>query len=138
MACWLIKTEPGEYSWQDLVRDGKAAWTGVRNYQARNNLRAMAVGDHCFVYHSVDPKEVVGVARVVKASYPDPTTEGGDWSCVDVAPDRELKRPVTLAAIKADGLLKGMALVRNSRLSVSPVTSAERDRILRLGGLKRA
>lgn len=136
MASWLIKTEPGEYSWQDLQRDGKAAWTGVRNYQARNNLRAMKRGDLCLVYHSVDPREVVGVAKVTRAVYADPTAEEGDWSCVDVEPTFALKVPVTLAQIKADPLLKTMALVRNSRLSVSPVTASERDRILRLGGVR--
>lgn len=138
MASWLIKTEPGAYSWQDLQRDGKTAWTGVRNYQARNNLRAMKRGDLCLVYHSVDPKEVVGVAEVTRAAYADPTSEEGDWSCVDVEPTFALKVPVTLAQIKADPLLKAMALVRNSRLSVSPVTPAERDRILRLGGVRRS
>ena len=133
MASWLIKTEPGEYGWADLLSDGRTAWTGVRNFQARNNLRAMRRGDQCLVYHSVDAKEAVGVARVVKPAYADPTAEEGDWSCVDVAPAFALKKPVTLAQIKADPLLKDMALVRNSRLSVSPVTQTEFERILRLG-----
>ncbi len=137
MACWLIKTEPGEYAWDDLVRDGRTVWTGVRNFQARNNLRAMKRGDPCLVYHSVAAREIVGVAKVAKAAYPDPTAKEGDWSCVDVVPAFSLKRPVTLAQIKADPRLRAMALVRNSRLSVSPVTQAESSRILELGGLPR-
>jgi predicted RNA-binding protein with PUA-like domain len=133
MAFWLIKTEPGEYGWPDLVRDERTAWTGVRNFQARNNLRAMKRGDRCLVYHSVDAKEVVGVAEVVRTAYPDPTAKDGDWSCVDVAAVCPLPRPVTLAQIKAEARLKAMALVRNSRLSVSPVTETEFKRILALG-----
>lgn len=135
MSYWLIKSDPEEYGWKDLVREGRTAWTGVRNAQARNNLRAMKAGDLCLVYHSVDPREVVGVAKVVRAAYPDPTALGGDWSCVDVAPDRALARAVTLAVIRKDPALAGMALVRQSRLSVSPVAPAEFRRILKLGGL---
>ncbi len=134
MAYWLIKTEPEEYAWADLGRDKKAAWTGVRNFAARNNLRAMKPGDLCFVYHSMSEKAVVGVAVVERAAYPDPTATEGDWSCVDVAPAHGLKRPVTLDEIKGTKALAAMELLRQSRLSVCPVTKAEFDRILKLGG----
>ena len=135
MAHWLVKTEPGEYSWEDLVREGRTAWTGVRNFQARNNLRAMKAGDLCLVYHSGDPKEVVGVAKVARAAYPDPTAAEGDWSCVDLVPERALKRPVALSEMKGDRALGGMTLLRHTRLSVSPVTKAEFLRVRKLGGL---
>ena len=135
MAHWLVKTEPGEYSWEDLVREGRTAWTGVRNFQARNNLRAMKAGDLCLVYHSGDPKEVVGVAKVARAAYPDPTAAEGDWSCVDLVPERALKRPVALGEMKGDRALGGMTLLRHTRLSVSPVTKAEFLRVRKLGGL---
>lgn len=134
MACWLVKTEPSAYAWADLVRDKKTAWTGVRNFLARNNLRAMAKGDLCLVYHSVSEKAVVGVARVVRAAYPDPTAQDGDWSCVDLAPAFAFNSPVTLARIKADPALRDMVLLRQSRLSVCPVTQAEYQRIAELGG----
>jgi len=134
MACWLVKTEPSAYAWADLVRDEKTAWTGVRNFAARNNLRAMAKGDLCLVYHSMTEKAVVAVAKVVKMAYADPTAEEGDWSCVDVAPVFSLKRPVSLEQIKGDLLLRDMAIVRQSRLSVCPVTRAEYARVLELGG----
>ncbi len=134
MSYWLIKTEPEEYSWADLLRDKKAAWTGVRNFAARNNLRAMAKGDLCLVYHSMTEKAVVGVAKVVRTAYSDPTATEGDWSCVDVAPVFSLKRPVSLEQIKGDLLLRDMAILRQSRLSVAPVTRAEYERVLELGG----
>ncbi len=134
MAYWLIKTEPEEYSWSDLVKDKKTAWTGVRNFLARNNLRAMKPGDLCLLYHSMSEKAVVGVAQVKRAAYPDPTAAEGDWSCVDVAPVHGLKQPVTLQEIKADTALVAMELLRQSRLSVCPVAKAEFDRILKLGG----
>jgi predicted RNA-binding protein with PUA-like domain len=134
MAHWLIKTEPEEYSWPDLRRDRKTAWTGVRNFQARNNLRAMERGDLCLVYHSMSEKAVVGVARVTKPAYPDPTATEGDWSCVDVVPVAALKRPVGLDQIKSDPRLASMAILRQSRLSVTPVTEAEYRRVLELGG----
>jgi predicted RNA-binding protein with PUA-like domain len=134
MAHWLIKTEPEEYSWPDLRRDRKTAWTGVRNFQARNNLRAMERGDLCLVYHSMSEKAVVGVARVTKPAYPDPTATEGDWSCVDVVPVASLKRPVGLDQIKSDPRLASMAILRQSRLSVTPVTEAEYRRVLELGG----
>jgi predicted RNA-binding protein with PUA-like domain len=134
MAHWLIKTEPEEYSWADLERDRKAAWTGVRNFAARNNLRAMAKGDLCLFYHSMSEKAVVGVAQVARTAYPDPTAAEGDWSSVDVKPAFALERPVTLVQIKADKSLAGMELLRQSRLSVCPVTKAEYARIVKLGG----
>jgi predicted RNA-binding protein with PUA-like domain len=129
---WLVKSEPSSYSWTNLVADGKTAWTGVRNYTARNNLRAMKKGDAVFYYHSVEGKEIVGVATVVREAYPDPTAKDGDWSAVDVAPEKALPKPVTLDAIKANPKLKEMALLRLSRLSVQPVTSAQFDEILRM------
>ena len=129
---WLVKQEPSAYSWADLVKDGKTQWTGVRNYTARNNLRAMRKGDAVFFYHSVVGKEVVGIAKVVREAYADPTATEGDWSAVDVAPEKELPRPVTLDEIKLNPKLKEMALLRLSRLSVQPVTSAEFQEILRM------
>ena len=133
MNYWLAKSEPEAYSWTQLVRDGRTAWTGVRNFQARNNLRAMKTGDHVFFYHSVSDKQVVGVARVVKTAYSDPTATDGDWACVDLAPVKPLKTPVSLAAIKADAVLKEMPLVRQSRLSVTPMTAVQAERLNRLG-----
>jgi predicted RNA-binding protein with PUA-like domain len=130
---WLLKTEPEAYGWEDLLRDGRTPWDGVRNYQARNNLREMRKGDRALFYHSVGPREVVGVVRVARESYPDPTTDDERWVAVDVVPEKALKHPVKLAEIKADAKLGEMALVRNSRLSVSPVTREQFDTILRLG-----
>ena len=134
MACWLVKQEPSAYSWTDFVRDGQTSWTGVRNYTARNNLRAMSEGDDLLFYHSVTDKAVVGTAQVVRTAYPDPTAKEGDWVAVDVAPASALKRPVTLDEIKSNPKLKSMALLRLSRLSVQPVTAAEFREIVRLGG----
>src|SRR3954467_4585570 len=111
---WLVKQEPEAYSWSDFVKDGKATWTGVRNFQARNNLRDMKKGDPVLYYHSVSEKQVVGLARVAKESYADPTATEGDWSVVDLAPVKSLARPVSLAAIKADNLLKDLPLIRQS------------------------
>lgn len=137
MQYWLVKQEPGDYSWSDLEKDGRTAWTGVRNFQARSNLRAMKKGDLAFFYHSGDEKQVVGVATVVKEAYPDPTGPAAeDWSAVDVAPVKALKQPVTLAEIKGQKQLQDMKLVRQSRLSVSPVTSAQFEQILRMGETK--
>ena len=133
MNYWLAKSEPAAYSWTQFVLDGRTAWTGVRNFQARNNLRAMKTGDHVFFYHSVSDKQIVGVAQVVKAAYPDPTATDGDWACVDLAPVKPLKMPVSLAAIKADAVLQEMPLVRQSRLSVTPVTAVQAERLSRLG-----
>ncbi|MEY2499769.1 MAG: hypothetical protein QOI07_103 [Verrucomicrobiota bacterium] len=129
---WLVKSEPSAYSWANLVADGKTAWTGVRNYTARNNLRAMKKGDAVFYYHSVEGKEIVGVARVVREAYPDPTAKEGDWSAVDIAPEKALPKAVTLEAIKRNPKLKEMALLRLSRLSVQPVTSEQFDEVVRM------
>jgi predicted RNA-binding protein with PUA-like domain len=131
--CWLVKSEPSAYSWNDLVADGKTAWTGVRNFTARNNLRAMRKGDAVLFYHSVVGKEVVGIAKVVKEAYPDPTAKEGDWSAVDLAPEKPLAQPVTLEAIKRNPKMKEMALLRLSRLSVQPVTAGQFDELVRLG-----
>lgn len=136
MNYWLVKQEPEDYSWDTFVRDGKTAWTGVRNFTARNNLRAMRKGDRVFYYHSGGPKEVVGIARLEKEAYPDSTAKEGDWVAVDLVPFKPLKRPVTLSAIKSDRLLKGMVFARQSRLSVSPVTEEQFHRVLELGETK--
>lgn len=132
MKYWLVKQEPTAYSWDDFVRDGKTAWTGVRNFQARINLRAMAKGDTVLFYHSVVGKCVVGQAEVVREAYADPTAEEGDWVCVDLKPAKPLKRPVTLEEIKSDKVLENFPLIRQSRLSVMPVTAAEYRAILAL------
>ena len=126
---WLVKSEPSAYSWENLVADGKTGWTGVRNYTARNNLRAMRKGDAVFFYHSVVGKEIVGIAKVLREAYPDPTAKEGDWSAVDIAPEKPLPKPVMLDEIKHNPKLKEMALLRLSRLSVQPVTSAQFDEI---------
>ena len=133
---WLVKQEPAEYAWSALVKDGGTAWTGVRNFQARNNLRAMKRGDIVLYYHSGAEKMVVGVARVAREPYPDPTATEGDWLAVDLAPLKAVLKPVTLAQIKADTILRQMALVRQSRLSVSPVTAEQAARLLRLAQTK--
>ena len=133
---WLVKTEPESYSWSDFVKDGRAAWTGVRNFQARNNLRAMKRDDLVFFYHSVTDKHVAGLARVDREFYPDSTATEGDWSAVDLVPVKAIARPVTLDAIKADKVLKDMLLVRHSRLSVSPLTEEQFARVLKLGETK--
>jgi predicted RNA-binding protein with PUA-like domain len=122
MAYWLIKSEPSAYSWDQLVKDKKTSWTGVRNFQAQINLKAMKVGDRCFFYHSGEGKEIVGIAEVAKAAYPDATDKDGKAIAVDVKAVEPVKHPVTLAAIKADPKFKEMKLVRQSRLSVSPVS----------------
>jgi predicted RNA-binding protein with PUA-like domain len=125
MAYWLLKSEPFVFGYDDLVRDGSTRWEGVRNYAARNHLRAMRAGDLCLFYHSNEGLACVGLARVVREHYPDATAEKGDWSCVDVEPVRALVRPVTLAEIKAHPGLQQLGLVRNGRLSVMPVTAEE-------------
>lgn len=136
MNYWLVKSEPAAYAWNQFVQDGGTAWTGVRNFTARLNLRAMQRGDLVCFYHSVTGKEVVGVAKVTKAAYPDATAKEGDWSCVDLAPVKPLVQPVSLEVIKADALLKGIPLVRQSRLSVSALTKEQFTRLLTLGGTK--
>jgi len=131
---WLAKSEPESYSWDNLLRDGKTAWTGVRNFQARNYLRAMKTGDLVAFYHSVTEKQIVGIAKVVAEAYPDKTAKEGDWSAVDFAPLKPLRTPVTLAQIKSDPALNNMALLRQSRLSVTPLSDPEYRRILELAG----
>jgi predicted RNA-binding protein with PUA-like domain len=133
---WLVKQEPESYSWADFVKEGNAAWTGIRNFQARNNLRAMTKGDPVLFYHSGESKEIVGIARVGKEAYPDPTATEGDWSGVDLAPVKALKKPVSREVIKADNALKDILLIRNSRLSAMPLTEAQFNRILALGQTK--
>ncbi len=132
MNYWLIKSEPGTYSWDDFVKLGRDHWDGVRNFKARNNIKQMKVGDVCFFYHSVTEKAIVGLAEVVKEYYPDPTTDDHRWYVMDVVPLRKLKRPITLAEVKADGRLDQMKLVTHSRLSVQPVTEEEYGIILEL------
>jgi predicted RNA-binding protein with PUA-like domain len=134
MQHWIVKSEPETYSWSQLVADGRTAWTGVRNFAARNHLRAMKKGDAVFFYHSGEDKAVVGIARLEKASYADPTAKEGDWSCVDIVPVKPLAKAVTLAQIKGDKILKEMVLAKQSRLSVSPVTKEQFDRLLQLAG----
>ncbi len=133
---WLMKSEPNVYPFEKLVEDGRTYWDGVRNYEARNNLRAMKKGDLAFFYHSNIGKEIVGIMKVVGEAYPDPTAPGEDWSVVDVAPVVAMKKPVSLAMIKKDDALQTMALLRRSRLSVVPVTKEEFERILELGETK--
>lgn len=133
MQHFLMKSEPDAYGWDQLVAEKRGRWDGVRNHRARNNLRAMAVGDLALFYHSVKGREVAGVMRVVKAAYPDPTAEDGDWVCVEVEPVVALKERVTLATIKADVALAEMELVKISRLSVCAVTAKEFKHILKLG-----
>ena len=129
---WLVKSEPDAYSWNDLVKEKKTSWTGVRNFKARNNLRSMRVGDEVLFYHSVTDKAVVGIAKVVRVAYPDRTAKEGDWSTVDLAPVKQLRHPVSLEQIKAAPRLKNISLVRQSRLSVHALTSAEFREIVKL------
>lgn len=129
---WLVKQEPSAYSWDDFVREGKTSWTGVRNFTARNNLRSMRVNDEVLFYHSVVDKAVVGIGRVIRAAYPDRTAKEGNWSAVDLAPLKPLRRPVNLEQIKANTSLKNMSLVRQSRLSVHALSGAEFRKIVAL------
>lgn len=133
---WLVKQEPEAYSWQTFVKDRRTDWTGVRNFAARLNLRAMKAGDLVLFYESVGPKEVVGIARVSKEAFPDPTVEPGegDWSAVELEAVAALKQSVPLAAIKASAPLKDIPLIRQSRLSVMPLTKPQYDAIVKLGG----
>lgn len=135
MNYWLIKSEPFKYSWEQFLKDKKTFWDGVRNYAARNNLKAMKKGDLVFFYHSNEGLNIVGIAKVVKEAYQDPTTEETAWVAVDFAPHKTLKKPVSLADIKEDKLLKDMQLVKLQRLSVSVVKPEEFDRICLLGGM---
>jgi predicted RNA-binding protein with PUA-like domain len=134
MAYWLVKSEPSAYSFEQLVNDKQTAWTGVRNYSARIHLKAMKKGDEVLYYHSNEGVEIVGIAKVIKEYYQDPTTEDTNWVAVDIKPVRKLKKPVTLAVVKADNRLAEMALVRLGRLSVQPVTEAEWKIVMELAG----
>ena len=134
MAYWLIKSEPSAYSWDQLVKDKKTSWTGVRNFQAQINLKAMKTGDRAFFYHSGEGKEIVGIAEVVKTAYPDSTDKEGKSVTVDFKAAEPVKKKVTLAEIKADAKFKEMKLVRQSRLSVSPVTAKEWATVLAMAG----
>lgn len=136
MNYWLVKQEPEDYSWSKFVKEGCTAWTGVRNFQARNNLRAMKPGDLVFFYHSGEEKSVVGLARVAEEAYSDPTANEGDWSAVDLAPVKSLLKPVALSEIKTDKVLREMILVKQSRLSVSPLTRVQFSRLLVLAETK--
>lgn len=128
MSYWLVKTEPDTYSWDDLVKDKKTTWDGVRNFQARSNLKAMKKGDVVFIYHTGDEKAVIGRAKVLKEHYPDPADKA--WVVIDLAPEKKLKKPVSLSEIKAEKRLANMVLVRASRLSVQPVKDEEYDFII--------
>lgn len=130
---WLVKSEPVKYSWEKFNKDGRTFWDGVRNYQARNNLRNMREGDLVLFYHSNDGKNVVGIAKVVKEAYQDPTTSDPNWVVVDLAPVQSLKNPVSLEQIKAEERLKDISLVRQGRLSVMPLKATEFDKILEMG-----
>ncbi len=136
MNYWLVKSEPDAFSWDQQVANGTEPWTGVRNYMARNNLRAMAKGDLAFFYHSNIGKQIVGVVKVARAAYPDPTATEGDWSCVDMKAVGPFKTPVTLAQMKVDPALEGFSLLRFSRLSVAPVEAIHWRHICALGGYK--
>ncbi len=136
MQYWLVKQEPEKYPWAQFIKDKGTYWDGVRNYQARNNLRAMKKGDQVMYYHSVSEKAVVGVARVTGEAYPDPTAKEGDWSVVDLKPVKALANAVSLAQIKTDSKLVEIALIKQSRLSVMSLSAAEFKRILQLGQTK--
>jgi predicted RNA-binding protein with PUA-like domain len=133
---WLVKQEPEDYSWDDLVRDKKTAWTGVRNFQARNNLRNMNTGDAVLFYHSGKEKSVVAIAEVAKAAYPDPTADDDSWIAVDIKPVKRLPKPVRLTDIRANAKLNNLLLVKQSRLSVMPVSKEDFDEIVKMSGKK--
>ena len=133
MNYWLMKTEPETFSWDALVKDGKTTWDGVRNYAARNNMRAMKKGDSVLIYHSVTGKAIVGIGKISKEAFPDPSADDDTWSAVEVKPDKKIKNPVTLEQIKAEKTLKDMWIVKVGRLSVTPVTKAEFNKILAMG-----
>jgi predicted RNA-binding protein with PUA-like domain len=129
---WLVKQEPSSYSWSDFVAEGQTSWTGVRNYTARNNLRRMEKNDEVLFYHSGEDKAVVGIAKVIRTAYPDSTAKEGDWSAIDLVPVKPLRRPVTLREIKSHSPLKGIPLVRQSRLSVMPLAESEFREIVKM------
>jgi predicted RNA-binding protein with PUA-like domain len=133
MAYWLMKTEPGTWSWDDQVRDGVAEWDGVRNYQASNNMKAMRIGDRVFFYHSVNEKRIVGIAEVAREYYPDPTDASGRFGMVDVKALMPMNKPVSLADIKGEPKLQDLSLIRQSRLSVMPIDDAAWELICRMG-----
>jgi predicted RNA-binding protein with PUA-like domain len=135
MNYWLIKSEPFKYSWEQFEKDGKTFWDGVRNNAARLHLKSMKKGDQAFFYHSNEGLEIVGIAKVVKEAYQDPTDDEGGWVCVDIKPVKKLKRPVSMKEIKTEPRLKNMALLRLSRLSVQPVTQEEWDKVLEMSEL---
>ncbi|HWI28766.1 MAG TPA: EVE domain-containing protein [Stellaceae bacterium] len=136
MRHWLLKSEPSAYSWEQLLKDGRTEWSGVRNHQAAANLKAMKRGDHAFFYHSGEGKEIVGIAEIAKEAYPDPSDKEGRFVMVDVKPVEPVKTPVTLAAIKAEKQLADFALVRQSRLSVVPVSAEEWRLVCKMAGVK--
>lgn len=136
MAYWLAKSEPSTYSWDDLVKEKQTCWSGIRNYAARIHMRNMKKGDEVFFYHSNEGVEIVGIAKVIKEAYPDPTTDDERWVAVDLKPVRKLKNPVTLDAIKKETRLKEMALVRISRLSLQPVSDEEWEIVMKMAGEK--
>lgn len=133
MQYWLVKSEPAAYSWEQFIREGKVVWDGVRNYQARNNLREMKKGDLVMFYHSISGKQVMGIARVTREHYPDPATDDERWVVVEMKPEMDLDRPVSLEAIKGDERLSQIALVRQGRLSVMPLKREEFDAIVEMG-----
>jgi len=133
---WLVKSEPSVYGWEQLVKDKKTSWDGVRNYAARNHLKAMKKGDEVLFYHSNEGMEIVGIAKIIKEFYQDPTTDDANWVVVDLKPHKKLKKPVTLSQIKTDKRLQEMALVRLGRLSVQPVTEKEWKIVIELAGEK--
>jgi predicted RNA-binding protein with PUA-like domain len=135
---WLVRQEPSSYSWSDFISEGETSWTGVRNFAARNNLRKMQKGDEVLFYHSGDEKAVIGIAKVTRTAYADSTTKEGDWSTVDLAAVKPLPRPVTLREIKSNSRLKGIALVRQSRLSVMPLREAEFREIVKMASPRQA
>ena len=134
MAYWLVKSEPTSYSWDQLVKEKQTCWSGVRNYAARLHLRSMKIGDEVFFYHSIEGTDIVGIAKVVKEFYQDPTTTEDRWVAVDLKPHKKLKNPVTLDTIKKDKRLASMALVRIGRLSVQPVSDTEWKVVMELAG----
>ena len=136
MRHWLLKSEPSAYSWEQLVKDGRTNWNGVRNFQAANNLKAMSVGDRAFFYHSNEGLAIVGIAEIVREAYPDPSDKSGKFVMVDVAPVEKVPQPVTLAQIKTEPKLANFGLVRQGRLSVVPVSDEEWRLITKMAGVK--
>jgi predicted RNA-binding protein with PUA-like domain len=134
MKYWLLKTEPNTFSWQELKKRKSEPWDGVRNYQARNYMREISVGDFCFIYHSGEEKQIVGLAKCVKSNYPDPTAPGEAWVCIDLAFEKDLKRPLTLKELKEDPFFIDLPLIKHTRLSVMPVPDFIYERIIQLVG----